>query len=255
MITVNAPDRQRLIVERLALRDRLSVAELAELTGCSEMTIRRDLELLEGRGALRRVHGGAVRIALSAADLPYGMRELTRFDAKERIAKAAADSLLAGESVILDTGSTIAAVARAIAGLTLTVTPLSLHSLFPLVLGEGITVMLPGGRVRPGELSIVGDLTEAAFAGFWYDTFIVGCCGITAEHGVTAVDLDDVRVKQAALRAARRTIVVATAEKLGRVTLARLCPVSEVDLLITDAAETAETVTTLREAGISVLCV
>jgi len=252
---VNATDRHRLIVEQLALHDRRSVAELAELAGSSEMTIRRDLELLEGRGALRRVHGGAVRLALSATDLPYGMRELTNSGAKERIGKAAADSLLAGETVILDTGSTTAAVARAMAGLTLTVTPLSLHSLFALTLGDGIQLMLPGGLVRPGELSIAGSLTEATFADYWYDTFIIGCCGITAEHGATAVDLDDVRVKRAAIKAARRRIVVATEEKLGRVTLARICPVTEIDLLITDAGEDHETVAALREAGTGVLCV
>jgi len=250
-----AADRHRLIVEQLGLRDRVSVAELAELAGTSEMTIRRDLELLESRGALRRVHGGAVKVALSAVDRPYGLRELTNSDAKDRIGKAAADSLLNGETVILDTGSTTAAVARAMAGRTLTVTPLSLHSLFPLSLSEGIQLMLPGGWVRPGELSIVGGVTEAAFTEFRYDTFIIGCCGIGAEHGATAVDPEDVRVKRAAIKAARRRIVVATHDKLGRVTLARICPTEEIDLVITDDADDADAVTALREAGVSVLCV
>lgn len=254
-VEVGAVDRHRLIIEQLSLHDRASVAELAELAGTSEMTIRRDLEMLESRGALRRVHGGAVKVALSGTDLPYGLRALTNHDAKERIGKAAADSLVTGETVILDTGSTTAAVARAMVGRTLTVTPLSLHSLFPLSLSEGIQLMLPGGRVRPGELSIVGGMTEAAFTDFRYDTFVIGCCGIDAEQGATAIDLEDVRIKRAAITASRRRIVVATAEKLGRVTLARICPTSQIDLLVTDADDGAEEVALLREAGVSVVCV
>jgi DeoR/GlpR family transcriptional regulator of sugar metabolism len=252
---VSAIDRHRLIVEQLGLHDRVSVGDLAELAGTSEMTIRRDLEQLESRGALRRVHGGAVNVALGGADLPYGIRELTNIDAKERIGKAAADTLLNGETVILDTGSTTVAIAKAMVGRQLTVTPLSLHSLFELTRSETIKLLLPGGQVRAGELSIVGNATEAAFTDFSYDTFIIGCCGIDAKNGATAVDLEDVRVKRAAIRASSRRIAVATAEKLSRVTLARICPAEDIDLLITDAPDDASTVARLRDSGMSVLCV
>src|SRR5690606_18674543 len=141
---------------------------------------------------------------------------------------------------ILDTGTTTAAVADAMRERRFTVTPLSLHAAHTLAQMAGISLLMPGGYVRAGELSVYGDRAERAFADLRYDTFIVGCCGIDPVYGATAHDLEDVRVKRAAIRAARRRIVVATAEKLGKVAFGRICTINDIDTIVTDAPDTSE---------------
>ncbi|MCP9962921.1 DeoR family transcriptional regulator [Streptomyces somaliensis] len=112
---MNVAERHRFILSQLSERSRASVAELARSTKTSEMTIRRDLELLESRGALRRVHGGAVSTLLSGVEPPYAVRAMVGGDAKARLADEVVRLLNDGETVALDTGTTAVAIARAMA--------------------------------------------------------------------------------------------------------------------------------------------
>ncbi|ONH25102.1 DeoR/GlpR family DNA-binding transcription regulator [Pseudofrankia asymbiotica] len=249
---MNAAERHRLVLTVLAERNRASVAELAKVTGTSEMTVRRDLEQLESQGALRRVHGGAVSALLSGVEPPYAVRALAGAETKARLAAAVVELLRDGETVALDTGTTAVAVAAAMAERQLTVTPLSLHAATRLGACDGIQLLMPGGQVRRGELSFHGALTVRTFEELRYDTFILSCCGVDATTGATAYDLDDVQVKRAAVRAARRTLLVATADKLGHVTFGRICPPDQISLLITDAPRTAAPVRELLAAGVEV---
>jgi DeoR/GlpR family transcriptional regulator of sugar metabolism len=252
-LSMNAMERHKLVIEELEHRRQVSVGELAKLADCSEMTIRRDLEHLEEQGVLRRVHGGAESLLLRAVEAPYAVRALTAREAKERIGKVTAALLGDGETVIIDTGTTALEVARALSGRQMTVAALSLHAIQVLA-GDGtIRLLVPGGLVRPGELALNGDQTERMFVDFRFDTLILGCCGIDADNGATAYDLDDVRVKRAARRSAKRTIAVATADKLGRVTFGHICPAEQIDVLVTDADQGAESVHRLQETGINVI--
>ncbi|MEV5505583.1 DeoR/GlpR family DNA-binding transcription regulator [Streptomyces orinoci] len=246
-------ERHRFILSLLTERNRASVAELARATEASEMTIRRDLELLESRGALRRVHGGAVNTLLSGVEPPYAVRAMIGGEDKARLAKVVVGLLNDGETVALDTGTTAVAIAEAMAERRLTVTPLSLHATHPLAAGEGIRLLLPGGQIRPGELSFYGEMAVRTFEDLRFDTFILGCCGVDAANGATAYNLDDVHVKRAAVRAAQRVILVATAEKLGRVALGRICSVEQLSLVVTDAPRGTPAVEELRAAGANIL--
>jgi len=248
-------ERQQMIISELSQRSRASVAELAAATKSSEMTIRRDLEQLEIKGVLRRIHGGAISLLLAGVEPPFSVRFLLRKQQKKRLAAAAAAMLINGETVIVDTGTTGLAVAHAMRGQRLTVTPLSLHSAEVLSKDEGVTLLIPGGQVRPGELSIVGDLAEGTFERLRYDTFILGCCGVDAVDGATAHTLEDVRVKRAAIRAARRVIAVATSDKIGRVTFGQICTMEQLDVIITDTDATEEQLEGLRRTGVRVVTV
>ncbi|MER7648491.1 MULTISPECIES: DeoR/GlpR family DNA-binding transcription regulator [Streptomyces] len=250
---MNVSERHRFILALLAERNRASVAELARSTKTSEMTIRRDLELLESRGALRRVHGGAVSTLLSGVEPPYAVRAMVGGETKAKLADVVVRMLNDGETVALDTGTTAVAVAHAMAGRRLTVTPLSLHATMPLAEHEGIRLLLPGGQVRPGELSFYGETALRTFEDLRYDTFILGCCGVDAANGATAYNLDDVHVKRVAARAARRIILVATAEKLGRVALGRICSVEQLDVVVTDAPQGTPVVEEMRAAGVNIV--
>lgn len=228
------------------------MAELAAELGCSDMTVRRDLESLERDGVLRRVHGGAVRSALGAEETPYAVRALQQVAAKSAIGAAAAALLVDGETVVVDGGSTALEVARSLQDRRLTVMPLALRPAIELCDHPGIRLILPGGEVRPGELSFTGSLADPAFAALRFDACILGICGIDPDAGVTTHLLAEATVKRAAVTASRRVIAVADSEKLGRVAFGHVCPLAHVDVLVTDATADEEAVQALARAGVDV---
>src|ERR1019366_2841271 len=176
--TMDVHTRHQLILQSLEQHSEVQVSTLAVELDCSEMTVRRDLETLERIGGLRRVHGGAVRMYLSAEEAPYGIRSLENTEIKATIAAAAVALLAEGETVILDGGTTAMEVARALHDRRMTVMPLALRPVFELEGCPGIKLLLPGGEVRPNELSLVGSLTECAFSELRFDTSVMGICGI-----------------------------------------------------------------------------
>ena len=244
--------RQLLILKALQTHGDVQVSSLATELTCSEMTIRRDLESLERLGGLRRVHGGAVSLNLSAEEAPFEIRALDNVEAKAKIAVAAVDLLIDGETVILDGGSTTLEVARAMRQRRLTVMPLALRPVLELDGCRDIKLLLPGGEVRAKELSLVGRLSEHAFSQLRFDTFIMGICGIDAVAGVTTQMLAEAEVKRAAANAARRVIAVADATKIGRVAFGHVCDISDVDILVTDASADESIVSELIAAGVDV---
>lgn len=230
----------------------MGVAELAELTGASEMTIRRDLEVLAGQGVLERYRGGARSLLLRGEEPPFALRAHEGVEAKRRIAAETAALLADGESVVLDSGTTCLEVARALEHRRLTVTPLSLHAVNALTAAPRLTLLVPGGRARPGELALIGPLTQASLAALRFDTAVIGCCGLTAADGLTAHDLDDAAVKRAAIASARRVIAVTEAGKLSRTALAFVAPVTALDAVITDDSASEEETGALTAAGVTV---
>ena len=113
--------------------------------------------------------------------------------------------------------------------------------------------MLPGGVIRRGERSLVGDLAVQSFGQFRFDTVVLGVGGIDVEVGLTEYNLEDAQVKRAAIATGRRLIVVADASKLGRVAFARICPLGRVDVLVTDDSAPPDTLAALEAAGLEVL--
>jgi DeoR/GlpR family transcriptional regulator of sugar metabolism len=225
------------------------VAELAELTGASEMTIRRDLEVLAGQGVLERYRGGAKSLLLRGEEPPFALRAQDGLETKQRIAAEVAGLIADGESVVLDSGTTCLEVARALVPRRLTVMPLSLHAANALAGAPELRLLLPGGEPRPGELALTGLLAEASLAALRFDTAVIGCCGLTAAQGLTAYDLADAAIKRAAIASARRVIAVAEAVKLSRTALAFVAPASALDAVITDEHAPEEEVRALAAAG------
>jgi DeoR family transcriptional regulator of aga operon len=246
--------RRSLILELLEERGEVSVADLSERSGVSEMTVRRDLEALESRGLLKRIHGGAIGVVSRSYEPPFAVRAERATEAKARIGRAAASLVADGETLILDVGTTTLEVANALRerrSLTL-VTP-SLRVASVLADRAAIRLVVTGGVVRQGELSLVGDLAERAFDSLLFDTYVMGVAGLDPAVGCTEFNLDDARVKRAALASARRCIVVADGSKLGRVAFARICPLERLDVLVTDAGAPPEAVASIRAADVEVV--
>ncbi|OQQ13905.1 decarboxylase [Streptomyces sp. M41(2017)] len=245
-------DRLRQITEAVQAAGSVGVAELAELTGTSEMTVRRDLEALAAQGVLERYRGGARSLLLRGDEPPFSMRVHDGLEAKRRIAAEAAQLITDGESVVLDSGTTCLEVARALKGRRITVMPLSLHAVNALADAPQLTLLVPGGLTRQGELALTGPLTEASLASLRFDTALIGCCGLDAVNGLTAYDLDDAAVKRAAIAASRRVIAVTEGAKVSRTALAVVAPVSALDVVVTDEHAPQEQMEALAAAGVSV---
>ncbi|MFC7343800.1 DeoR/GlpR family DNA-binding transcription regulator [Saccharopolyspora griseoalba] len=248
---MDSSQRTRTIIEQLRQAERVGVAELAAATGCSEMTIRRDLDQLAEEGLLRRVRGGAVSF-LRGQSAPFSVRERDAIEVKRRLA-AEVDALIADdESVILDSGTTNLEVARLLAQRRLTAVPLDMHAANALSNAPEVDLLLPGGRAKPGELSFTGHLAEATLRALRVDTAVIGVCGLSAERGLTAHDLEEVPIKKTAVSATQRVIAPCHGAKFARTGLGFVCPVTDLDVVITDDSAPEEQVTALRAAGVEV---
>lgn len=238
----------------LAERGEVVIADLAVAFDVSEMTIRRDLEELEQRGVARRVRGGAISTVSRSYEPPFASRSEEAAPAKARIARAASGFVDYGETAILDVGSTTLALARELrgrGGITI-VTP-SVRAAVELAGEPNTRVILTGGIVRPGELSLVGDLAERTFADLNCDVVFLGVGGVHPEKGLTEYNLDDTRVKRAAIRAASRKVALADHTKLDRICLATIASLQEIDVLITDARADHPALDRVRDAGVDVV--
>jgi DeoR/GlpR family transcriptional regulator of sugar metabolism len=249
---VRSADRHRLIVELLRDAPRVAVADLSTATGASEMTVRRDLDLLAAHGALRRVHGGAVPTTPSGVEPPFAARATVAAGAKQAIAAAAAELIRDGETVVLDSGTTALEVARLLRGRAVTVLPLSMHAANALVDAPQVRLLLPGGEPRPGELAMVGPLALASLRALRFDIAVLSPCAFDLDAGLTAFDLDDAQIKQQALAVSGRSIVLADGSKWDRTALAHVCPADRPDIVVTDPSAPEDQRTTLAERGVHV---
>jgi DeoR family transcriptional regulator, fructose operon transcriptional repressor len=247
---MSTADRHRQIARAVRESGSATVPELAELTGASEMTIRRDLDVLAAQRVLERVRGGARTLLLRGEEPPFALRAHEAVEAKRRIAAEVCSLIADGETVILDSGTTCLEVARLLHRRPVTVMPVSLQAIRVLSEVPGQAALLvPGGRPRTSEGALTGPLTLASLAALRFDTAVIGCCGLSAAEGLTAYDLDDAAVKKAGIASARRTILATDGSKLGRTAHAFVGPSSLLHTLVTDATAPSEELAALEAAG------
>jgi DeoR/GlpR family transcriptional regulator of sugar metabolism len=241
------------VLRRLTTHGEVGFTELAEEFGVSEMTIRRDLETMEADGLARRVRGGAISVVSRSYEPPLAVRATMASAAKTAIGTAAARLVNDGDTIIIDVGTTTLELAKALHGRRgLTVVTASLPIAAELGIDPDIRVLMTGGQVRSGELSLSGGMAEDAFTAMNCDLAFIGVAGICAAPGLTEYNPDDARVKRAAISAARRTIVLADSSKLGRVAFSTVAPLTLVDVLVTDAPADHPTVLEIAAAGVEI---
>ncbi|MFE6412496.1 DeoR/GlpR family DNA-binding transcription regulator [Streptomyces sp. NPDC057837] len=258
---MSAGDRLDLTLRLVHNAGKLSVSELAERLGVSEMTVRRDLNALESQGLLRRVHGGAVPVRTREEGGGFLTRREWQAVTKDRLGAAVAAMIEPGSRVLLDAGTTTVHVAEHLAERApLTVAVLSLQAAEVLADKPDIELLVVGGRSRPGERSLVGPLALRTLETLSFDSFVMSIGGVHAERGWTEFSLDDAAVKQVGLVQAARTVAVADATKLGVRAFSRVAPLSAVGVFVTDAAAEdgqthpngPHTLQALKESGVEV---
>lgn len=244
-------DRIPKILDVARTAGQVEVAAMASELGVSEMTIRRDLEHLEAQGLLRRFHGGATISAQRNYEPPFVERSAYKSKAKERIAELVAASLAPGDTVIIDVGTTALAIAEALRRRSdLTVLTPSLR-VATLLGSTANRVVCLGGQVRPGELSLVGDVTQRVLRMFEVDVCVLGVAGLHPEKGLTEYNSDDAAVKRVMIEQSRRVELAIDSSKIGAVAFAVVAPVSVVDTVYTDSIDDSAR-HALRAAGVEV---
>lgn len=242
------------ILEALAGRGTVSLAELADALSISPATARRDLADLADQRLILRTHGGA-RLVDSRSELPVSLRDTKYQEAKRAIAAIVADLIPTPRSAVaLSGGTTAANVARALAHhdeLTIVTNSLTIAQLVTTY--PQLKVVMTGGILRPESLELVGVLAENTFKAINLGTAILGTDGIAAAGGVTTHDETEARTNKAMVEHARRVIVVADGSKIGRLALAQVAPIDDVDTLVTDASADPDALQAIRDAGVEVI--
>lgn len=244
------------ILDLLTERGSISLAELSVSLGISPATARRDLADMSDQRLLVRTHGGA-RLIESRNELPVALRD-TRFqEAKRAIAEAVAGAIPRQRyAVALSGGTTAASVARALAGhedLTIVTNSLTIAQLVTSY--PQLKVVMTGGILRPESLELVGVLAENTFNAINLATAILGVDGMSAAGGITTHDETEARTNNAMVTHAQRVIVVADGSKIGRLALAQVATIDQVDLLVTDSSADPEALDAIRAAGVEVTVV
>jgi DeoR family transcriptional regulator of aga operon/DeoR family fructose operon transcriptional repressor len=251
---VYAPERRRLIEGAMEEHGRASVADLASRFGVSQVTIRKDLELLEADQRLIRTHGGAIASERSQAELAFEIRERRQRGEKQAIGAAAASMVASGDSIALDASSTALHLARNLRAHTeLSVVTNGLHIAAELAALPGITVLMPGGRLRWEAFSLVGSWGDVLLSGVNIQRAFLGATGFTLEAGLTDVTEEEAAIKRHIVAAARQVIAVIDHTKWDRVGVATFCPLERISLIITDTSAPARLVAAARERGVEVL--
>jgi DeoR/GlpR family transcriptional regulator of sugar metabolism len=248
--------RREQIVSFVQQRARASMEELGEEFGVSLMTVWRDLTALEEAGSIRRVRGGAARIEHSEEAEPrYDSKRVLNPTAKERIARYAAETFIHnGDILFMEAGTTVAAMAKYLATYQqLTVIGNGLGTMNELArLTPAISVYCCGGLLRPVAYTFVGPQAEEYFRSINATTCFLSATGLTLSEGITDVSLLEIQVKRAMAASADRVIFLMDSSKFGIRSLARIVPISDVDVLITDDEAPATLLNALRSQGVDV---
>lgn len=227
--------RQSSILDILAHSGDVAVQNLAGRFCVSEMTIRRDLVLLEKQGELTRTHGGAVLSKPGVIEFAFSRKGKENAAEKQAIAKEVLNLIHPGMTVTLDTGTTTLEVAKRLTGIKpLTVLTSSLPIASTLYAYDHIELVLLGGTARKGNPDLSGWLTEENLKRFRVNLAVLGSDGLMPD-GLFTTDMNVARVSQAIIQGAERIILVADHSKIGKTSFVKFAEWDAVDRLITDS--------------------
>jgi DeoR family transcriptional regulator of aga operon len=253
-----ADERRREILKILKRDGRLSVEDLVERFGVSAVTLRSDLGQLAEEGHLVRSYGGAILAQDPAEDFPIRIKQSLHHAEKVRIAQAAARLVQPNQTVILDSGTTSAEVAKAIKRRNLGALTVITHALNiaqEFLNAPLISVIVIGGVMRHVSASAVGPQAERMVRELGAHHFFLGVDGLTPELELATPDVLEAQLNTVMMQVAEETTLIADGSKFGRRSLSQIGKVDRVKRVITDASADLEIVHRIRERGVEVTVV
>ncbi len=249
---MQSEERQKRFEEHLAKVEFASLDELSELADASVSTVRRDLDILESRGLVRRTHGGARLVNPKSDEFTFSARDTQQLAEKEAIGQACADLILPNQTLIVDAGTTCFHVARHLEAKSPHLITNSLPVANAFSSSARTEVMVTGGVIYPRLGVLVGPMAVSSFAQVHADVAIMSCGGITTEvvtnsHGLL------IEIQRAMMQAARRVILCVDHTKFGRQSISQLCVLDAIDTVITDQLPPADIQAALAKAGVELI--
>ncbi|MGZ4594442.1 MAG: DeoR/GlpR family DNA-binding transcription regulator [Actinomycetes bacterium] len=236
-----AQQRQALILDQLGRSGGVRVSELVQILGVSDMTVRRDLDVLQQRGLLDKVHGGATLRRDGSTDEPgFQAKSVHELAEKDAIGRAAAELVEPGTAIGVTAGTTTYALARHLSqvpGITVVTNSIPVANVF-FEAGLGQTVLLTGG-LRTVSDALVGPVAVNALTDLHVDVVFMGVHGMEAAAGFTTPNLMEADTNRAMIAAAGRLVVVADHTKWGTVGLSRIARLADASVLVTDSGVAA----------------
>jgi len=251
-----AEQRRRKILDLVEQKSQITVQELVEKFSVSAVTARGDLDALAEEGMVVRSHGGAVRRLEASQDYPLRLKETLHHAEKERIGRAAANIIQSKETIILDSGTTTAEIARHLKSRklqSLTVITHALNVASELMDATDVSVIMIGGLLRPVSRSFVGPQAEAMLKEFHADRLFLGVDGFDLEVGPSTPDVLEAQLNSLMVHVAKEVNVVADFSKLGRRSVSRIGSLTDIHRLITDTRAPDDFSDSLRKSGIEVI--
>jgi DeoR family transcriptional regulator of aga operon len=251
-------ERRRKILDLVEKQSRVTVEELVKRFAVSAVTVRGDLDALSRSGAVVRSHGGALKRVGALQDVPINVKETLHHGEKVRIGHAAAQMIRDHDTVILDSGTTTAEIARQLKFLkvrSLTVITNALNIAMELAALPHIRVIMIGGILRQMSYSTVGPQAESMLRGLYADRLFLGVDGLDPEIGLTTPDVLEAQLNTLMIKDAREVTAVADSSKLFRRTLSSIAGLNELHRIITDDNVDQQIVATLRARNIEVMVV
>ena len=253
----SAQGRRSAILQRLKEDSSINVSELSKEFGVSEVTIRKDLQLLKERRLLIRVHGGAIMDASISADeieeRNFHFKQLVNAREKQAIGRAAAAHIRNGDTILIDSGTTALQVVHNLGKFTdLTIITNSVPAMLEAIKYKRFRVILLGGTVRESSNSIVGPLAESNLKLFYCDKLFLGVDSISVEAGLSTPSMEEASTNQVMISRAREVIAVFDSSKVNKRALAFIANLDKINTVITDSHIPAGFRSSLRSMKINV---
>lgn len=248
--------RRAKILEELELKGQVLVRELSKMFTISEVTIRNDLAHLEMQNMLIRARGGAIKIKFNMMGIDSSITDKQKEYQKEKlhISKEAIKLIEEGDTIVLDSGTTTTEIAKNLEqfkSLTIITNALNIASILSEY--EGFNIFMPGGSLRKKSLSLVGVLADENFEKFYCDKLFLGADGFDTTHGLSTPSAEEAHLNQIMIKIAKKVIVVADSRKFERRRFAFIGPISDIDVVITDAGIKEEDKKRLEKGGVEVI--
>lgn len=245
MSDILAEERRRKILEQLEAEGTVKTSQLANLFSVSEVTIRRDLEVLKEEGKLKKVHGGAVANEKDFESSYEGdtitfepsFQEKSKVNREEKvkIGKKAASMVQNGSSIFLETGTTTMQIVDHLNDKQgLSVMTNSLNHGLKLSQVAGVEILLTGGRLRENTSALVGPIARRSLEEIYVDTLFMGINGITLDQGYTVPTVQEAEMSRRVTGIANEVIIVADSSKFGKVSHAKVAEIDGAHAVITD---------------------
>jgi len=246
-------ERRQVILELVRTNGAVGLKELARIVKTSEVTVRRDLRLLESHGLLDRRHGGAVSPGGLSHEPTYSEKAHIAADQKAVIGELAATLVDEGDAIVIGAGSTTQALARRLVRYSdLTVMTNSLLVAQTLARSRGVDVVMTGGTLRGAIFALVGSGAEQTLASMRTRRAFISGNGLSAERGLSTPNLLVAGVDRAIVATAEEVVVLADCTKIGVETMVQTVAAVDIDHLVTDDRASEDELQRFREKGVQV---